>query len=487
MKQILKALGALALLSVAMILARTFMTTAPALDVPPFEAMAVDEAAAAAHLAGAAQIQTISHQDPAQNDPAAFQQFSTYLATTFPQVHARLTRETAGDAGLLYTWPGSDPAAAPIILMAHFDVVPVAAGSEGEWAHPPFAGDIADGFIWGRGTLDDKGAVMALFEAAEALLQAGFSPLRTIYFAFGYDEEVGGEHGAKQIAALLAERGVQAEFCLDEGLLITEGIVPGVAVPLAIIGLAEKGYVSLELTVHAEGGHSSNPPQETAIGMLAAAVSRLEKDPFPARLGGPMRDMLQQAAPYMSFPMRLVMSNLWLFGGLVKWQLESTPATAAAIRTTTAPTIFTAGEKENVLPKEAHAVVNFRIMPGETVETVTERVREVIENPRIEISVLPSSNDPSPVSSAGAPAFAMIRTAIQQVFPGTPVTPGIVLGGTDAQHYAAVAKDIYRFLPVRFRSEDVARMHGSNERIAVAAHAAAIRFYAQVIRLANGG
>jgi carboxypeptidase PM20D1 len=383
---------------------------------------------------------------------------------------------------VLYTWTGSDPGARPILLMAHLDVVPVEPGTEAEWSHPPFEGRVADGFVWGRGALDNKFGVMAILEAAELLLGEGHRPRRTVHLAFGHDEEVGGDLGARAIAALLAERGVELEFVLDEGGSITEGIVPGLEAPVALVGIAEKGYVSLELSTRAPGGHSSMPPRETAVGVVSRAVHRLESNPFPARLQGATREMFAFLGPEMPFAQRMAFANLWLFRPLVERQLAATPSTDAALRTTTAATMFQGSVKDNVLPIHARAVVNFRILPGETVESVRERVRRVIDDPRIEIGVLDDfGSDPSPVSSTDAPGFQQLARTIREVFPAAVVAPYLVVGATDSRHYGGLTGSVYRFMPATITARELAGMHGTDERVAVRSYLDGVRFYRQLI------
>lgn len=228
--------------------------------------------------------------------------------------------------------------------------MPIAPGTEGDWQVPPFSGAVKDGFIWGRGSWDDKGNLFSMLEAVEQLVKENFRPKRTVYLAFGHDEEVSGKRGAMAMSKLLQSRGVRLDFVFDEGLLITEGILKGVDKPVALIGVAEKGYVTLDLSTTATPGHSSLPPRTTAIGTLSAALARLEANPFPAAIKSVMRETLQTAAPEMDFGSRVALSNLWLLEPLVRRQLEKTAQTASAIRTTTALTIFNAGNKENVLP-----------------------------------------------------------------------------------------------------------------------------------------
>jgi carboxypeptidase PM20D1 len=482
MKKLLLAAGAALLVIVFVILLRTALFTSRQHQVEPAPAVAIDVGAAVERLAGALRFQTVAHRDVARRDASEFARLHEYLTATFPFVHAALSREMVEEHAALYTWQGTDPALAPALLMGHIDVVPVEPDTAAAWTYPPFAGRVADGYVWGRGAIDDKGAVLALLEAAEHLLGEGYRPARTIYFAFGHDEEVGGPSGAVRIAARLAVRGVRLEYVLDEGGIVMEGgpLLPDA--PVALVGIAEKGFVSLELAAEAEGGHASMPPRETAIGIVSRAVVRLQENRFPGRLHGPTREMFAYVGPEMPFARRLPLANLWLFGPLIERQLARTPATDAMLRTTTAPTIFEAGSRENVLPVRARAVVNFRLLPGDTVDEVIERVRRVVDDPRVRVARLDGvGHDPSPVSPTDGPAFELLQRTIRQIFPRAVVTPYVAIGGTDSRHYSGLTASVYRFLPFRLRQDDLARIHGLDERVSIESYAEAIRFYRQLI------
>ncbi|MFT4045648.1 MAG: M20/M25/M40 family metallo-hydrolase, partial [Solimonas sp.] len=445
--------------------------------------LAVDAGQAAAHLAAAVRVATVSPSAEAPND-AAFAAFAALLRAQYPRVHQALGVETVGAHGLLYRWQGRDPSLAPVLMLAHQDVVPVDEPSR--WRHAPFSGDIADGYVWGRGTLDDKGSLIAQLEAAEALLAQGYAPRRTLYFAFGHDEESGGLDGARRIAALLAARGVRARFAVDEGGAITRGVVAGIAAPVASIMVAEKGYVSFELRTYGDGGHSSMPPPVTAIGRLARAVARLEARPMPARLTPATAQMLETLASHLPFAQRLAIANRWLFGPLLLRQLARQPVTNALIRTTTAPTMFNAGVKDNVLPGEARAVVNFRLLPGDSIDRVQRHVTAAIDDPAVEVRTQRESGDePSPAADAGGPGYALVRASVASVYPDAIVAPGIVVGATDLRHYAGVIDERCNFLPGRLDARDLERIHGIDERVSVSEFADMVRFYAQLLRSAS--
>jgi carboxypeptidase PM20D1 len=454
--------------------------------VAPISPPPVDERRVAEHLSSAVRFETISQDLAPQVDRGEFLRFHTFLKEAFPHVHAILTREVVNGYSLLYAWTGEDPTAKPIVLMAHQDVVPIAPGSERQWHAAPFSGEIKDGYVWGRGAWDDKGNLMAILEAVEALAAAGFKPRRTIYLAFGHDEENGGAEGASAIASLFKLRGVRPEFVLDEGLLVAEGIMPGLDPPVALIGIAEKGSATLKLTTTAPPGHSSMPGSRTAIGSLAMALERVEHAPYPAVVGGVAGDMLRAVAPEMHAVNRLALSNLWLLEPLVRRQLAAAPSTDALLRTTTAITIIRGGNKENVLPETAEAWVNFRLLPGDTVRGVVEHVRHAIDDERVGIEVLPQSSEASPVASQTSDGYGLISRTVRELFPGVVVAPGLMIGGTDSRHMAAVAENVYRFSPVRARAEDLSRFHGTDERISVDNYVEMIRFYRTLIHHAAG-
>jgi carboxypeptidase PM20D1 len=455
------------------------------MQVGAFAQRPVDAPAVTARLSGAVQLRTISWDAPSAASRGELLKLRTYLEDAFPHVHAALRREVIDGYSLLFTWPGQDPAAQPILLMAHQDVVPVAPGTEAQWHEAPFSGEMRDGFVWGRGSWDDKGNLMAILEAAESLAAAGFKPRRTIYLAFGHDEESSGE-GAQAIAKVLAERRVRCEFALDEGLLITEGIVPGLETSAALIGIAEKGSLALAVTANATPGHSSMPPPRSAIGALAWALVRIEASPMPAAIDGVAARMFETLAPEMHGLQRVALSNLWLFGPLVRAELEKAPATSAALRTTTAITVIHGGNKENVLPGRADALVNFRLLPGDTAAAVLDHVRSAVGDPAIRFEIV-SSHEASPVASTASASYRLIERTVRELFPGVVVAPGLMIGSTDSRHMAGIADNIYRFSPVRAHSEDLSRFHGTDERIAIMNYVELIRFYDALIRHAAGG
>jgi len=489
MKRLLKLLGLLILLLVVVVLSRTFLIPSKQLAPLPHTPESLDAQKIARDLSGAIPFATISWGPDAtpeqlQNTQQAFVDFHSYLEKTFPQVYAKLDHEVVGQNNLLFTWKGTEPNLPPIIFLAHQDVVPIEEGTESKWTHPPFSGRIADGFVWGRGTLDDKMNLIAQLEAVDLLLVKGFQPKRTVMLAFGQDEEVGGLQGAEKIAQFLKYRGVHAAFVTDEGGFLSLGMMPGVASPVALIGTSEKGYLSLELSVETAGGHSSVPPNTSSIGILAAAIHNIESHPMPAHIHGPIGEFLEYGGGGANFPMRLVYKNLWLFGPLVQRLLEASPDSNSTLRTTTAVTIFRAGTKDNVMPSRASAIVNFRLLPGDTIATVMDHVRKVVDDSRVQLAPMPGEPpvEPSPQSSVASPNFKLVQKTLVQVYPGAVAAPFVFVAATDSKHYAPLTSDIYRFSPIVMTAEDVGRLHSSNERIAIDNLARSVDFYCQLIR-----
>jgi carboxypeptidase PM20D1 len=481
------ALGALG----AALLINTARQTSKQLSVAPIPTLAVDRDRVAATLSGAIRARTISLLDEPELNADQFQLLHAWLMDRFPLLHTKLKREEVGKFGLLFTWEGSDPKARPIALLAHQDVVPIAPGTEKDWAAEPFSGERKNGFVWGRGAWDDKANLVSQAHAIELLLQSGFQPARTIYLAFGADEEVGGRRSAGIIAALLKSRGVRLEFVLDEGLLITEGVVPGLTAPLALIGIAEKGYSSIRLRISATPGHASMPPSPgtSAIGMLSRALQRLDEEQLPAHLQGVSREMFETIAPEMHGFNRVALSNLWLFEPLVRRQLEQRPSSNAMLRTTTALTVVQAGNKDNVLPGRAEATINFRLLPGDKRAAVLEHVRQTVKralgHERFELEVIKGGSEPSRISPTAAPSYVLLNRVLRETFPGTVVGPGLMVAATDTRHYVDIADNVYRFSPVRARAEDLARFHGTNERISETNLVEMVRFYHRLLSQAT--
>ena len=468
----------LALLAVVIIRTATFKSKQ--LTVREKISYPIDADAAAKRLAEAIRFQTVSNFDMSLVDYSTFRGLHEFLQKSFPLVHTRLEKKVINEYGLLYTWKGSDTGKKPVLLMAHQDVVPA---SDENWKYPPFSGAIEDGYIWGRGTLDDKGSLLAILEALEFLLKAGYQPSRSIYLASGFDEEVGGYEGAGKIAEYLRAQGVKFEYVLDEGQAAVKGVIPGIKDWIAFVGIAEKGFISLELSTEQKGGHAMAPPPQTTIGILAAAIVKLQDNLFPIRMTEAASGWFNYLGPEMGMPMKMFFANMWLFGSLIKKRMTATATTAASFRTTTAPTMFSGSPQDNILPMRATAVINFRILQGDTIQSLTDRVTRLIADPRVKIAPLGKNiSEPSPVSSLGSRSYSIINRTIKEVLGDALVTPSLVQGKTDSINFADLAECCYRFVPERLPAEEISTLHGFNERVSVNNYAEMISFYIRLLQ-----
>ncbi|MFT4807416.1 MAG: carboxypeptidase PM20D1 [Paraglaciecola sp.] len=454
----------------------------------PLTPIALDESAVVDRFSQALQIPTISYDDKSKLDHAVFQAFHQHLAQSFPIVHAQTKLTKFNDYSMVFFLKGQNPELKPALFMGHMDVVPVDEHTKGQWLQPPFSGKVVDGVIWGRGAIDDKVSVLALMESMEWFLTHNNTPQRApqrdIYFAFGHDEEAGGD-GAKAIAQYFAEQDIQFEFILDEGGVITDGIIPGTTQPIALVGVAEKGRVNFKLTVKGEGGHSSQPPAHTAAGILARAIVNVENNKFDAR-----SEFFELTFDHIGYSMplsnRLPLANLWLFEPLVLSTLLKSPSSAASTRTTTAVTMLQGSTKSNVLPTIATAVINFRILPGDTVESIQAHLKRVIDDPRVILSS-DQANEASAVSPTDNIGFKLIESSIRRLDDNILVSPYLVLGATDSRHFQNLSDNIYRFMMVSLNPTTLKQFHGLNEQISVQDYLNAIQFYYAMLEQTASG
>ncbi len=430
------------------------------------------------HFKDAIKYQTISDGDSSHLDSAQFFGFHKFLEHTYPRVHSTLAHESVAKYSLLYKWEGTNPALPPIILMAHQDVVPIEEETKKMWSVDPFEGVVKDDFIWGRGTTDDKINLISIMEAAEKLLGEKYQPERTLYFAFGHDEEMGGT-GAQAIAALLQTRGIKADLVLDEGGIITKDKVPGMTKPVALIGTSEKGYLSLELEVEKSGGHSSMPESETSIDILAKALVNLRKEPFHPEFSESTMEFMEHIGPELPFLQKLVFANPWLFKSIIIGIYSRTGSGNAIIRTTAVPTIFKAGVKDNVIPTVAKVTVNFRLLPGDKGEVIIAEVKDRIHDDRVKIAPTRSFiAEASPVTPGDSFAYKKVDEAIKQTFPNTITSPFLMIGGTDSRYFGEVSSGIIKFSPM----VDPIGFHGIDERVSLDSYQSAMWFFEQLMR-----
>jgi carboxypeptidase PM20D1 len=480
MKKFLFTLIVMLLIVIAIILFRTFNFESKQIKTEQIDTGILVPDAALERLANSIRQPTVSYEDRSR----CILKLHEIIAQSFPLVDSILEKTIINKFSLLYEWKGKNTSLKPVVLMAHMDVVPIEKENEHEWLQPPFSGNIFQDAVWGRGTLDDKCGVFGILEAAELLLQQGYVPERTFYFAFGHDEEIGGEEGAKNIAALLQQKNVQAEMVLDEGMYISTGnMIPGVNKPVALIGVAEKGYMTLELVTRIKGGHSSIPAKETSIGVLAKAIGKLQDNLLETHATEPTRMFFEYIGPEMPFGLKMVVANRWLFEKILVNEMTSFKEGSATFRTTTAPTIFHSGIKENVVPYEAKALVNFRLLPGDHSHDVIDKVKKIIDDERVIITPAGHVNEASPIASDKEPAFKLLAKTIAQVSKDNIlISPSLVLGGTDSKHFYGVSPNVFKYLHIRMDATDLKRVHGTNERILIEDYKELIRFYAQLMK-----
>lgn len=407
-----------------------------------------------------------------------FEAFVELIGELYPLVVEHLSCERITDLGLLYRWRGRDSGADPLVLMAHFDVVPV--DETDAWTHPPFAGVIADGFVYGRGALDDKGPLLAVLEAAENLLAAGFVPARDVYLSFGGNEETSGS-AAEAISDTLRDRGVTPWLVLDEGGAVVPSPFPYVHGDMAMVGVAEKGAVTIELSARGEGGHASAPPSMTAVRRVARAVDRLGPGTFRPRTPRAISRMLELFVPRTRGVARLGYRLLAAVPPLSARALAAMGGEGAAfVRTTVAATMQSGGTAANVLPSQASATINLRIALGETVESTVRRVRRRIADPEVAVTVV-QGDDPSPESSAENAQFALITAAVDASHPGAATVPYLMMQASDARHFHRFSPAVYRFAPLAMNAELRATIHGVDERVEIAELERGERFHRALI------
>ncbi len=489
MKHVLMGLAALVVAIAAIALVRTLTLSPPARpDIKPTPVETVDGMDVARHLAAAVRFKTVSYGydvvDADKKEAVKFVELDglrAYFERTYPNFHRVATREIFGKS-LLYVWKGKDQKAAPVLLMAHMDVVPVVPGTESQWQHAPFSGDIAGGYVWGRGATDDKGSLICILDAAERLAADDFVPERTIYFAFGQDEEVGGRRGEHNIATALQKRGVHFAWALDEGGSIATEPFPGVKQPVVFVSVGEKGYLSLKLTAHGTPGHSSRPSNDMAIVRLAKAIENVVGHPFASGLDDVQRRKLTVLAPYTPFSTRMVLANMWLFGGYAESNMASKPDGAARLHTTISPTILAAGIKDNVIPPDASVTINFRLHARDRIETVIAHVKAAVGDRKVDVVPLSETrSNASKVADLDGPAGVYLVREIQSTWP-FPVAPDTTTGATDSRHFLPLSDAVFRLSPFRIGPEDLGRVHGTNERTSVADLANGVTFYMRLMK-----
>lgn len=435
-------------------------------------------------LSAAIKIKTISNYDSSAVDWNEFEKFHKFLEERYPLIHKTLEKTEIAEASLVYKWEGTDPSLDAIALLSHQDVVPIAEGTEKDWEHDAFEGFNDGEFIWGRGAMDMKNHLIAVMESIEQLIAEGYKPVRTVYLCLGHNEEVvaAPDNGAKKIAEYLKQQGVHLEAVLDEGGAILPVHVNGVLnCNLAGVGVAEKGSVNYEISVNAKGGHSSQPPEHTALGHLADVIKDIEKHQFKAEMPKFVYELFTNIGKRCSYPVRLVTCNIWLLKPLILKIMTKIPPAASLIRTCTAVTMASGSPQFNVLPQKASITVNFRTMPGVTIPDVEEHIRKSVKNKKIDIKFL-VGKEASAVSPTDSRAFNTIKRLCELSDEKNLVAPFLVMGGTDAYNYEPVCENIYRFAPFVVDTKLLLCTHGTNERLPIASVENALKFFKRYVK-----
>ncbi|MBO7304412.1 MAG: M20/M25/M40 family metallo-hydrolase [Clostridia bacterium] len=468
-------LGAV-LIIILLILIRAFLFRPNTDTVATDDGVSFSSDIAAKTLSEMIKCRTVSNIDPALEDEAEFSRFESLLKSLFPTVYEKCSVIDVHRRAILIKWQGKS-ADLPTVLMAHYDVV--FADNNG-WKHHPFSGNISDGCVWGRGSIDTKITLNAILCAAEELIKQNFTPARDIYMAFGGNEEIGG-NGAPSIVDWFIENNVTPGIVLDEGGAVVDKVFPGVNSPCALIGIAEKGMLNVRYSVSGIGGHSSAPSPESPVGILSRACRRVEKRPFKLRFTPPARRMLDTVARHSSFGYRLIFANLWLFTPIINLITRKNGGELGALlRTTVAFTQMRGSEGMNVIPPYAEMVSNHRIIPGETFTSVVSRIKKTVADERVKIDVI-YGMDPSRISKTDGEGWERLTRVAKNTWDGAVVSPYLMLACSDSRHWGKISDAVYRFSPLYLTAEERASIHAHNERIPTDKVVTAVEFYTRFI------
>lgn len=477
MKKLITVIGTL-LLAVSIFVGIRTITNKPASNKQEVVLEALP-ANAIAHMSAAIQFRTETPNDDYQFDTSTFMNYRKFMETNYPLIHKNLTRTIIDSFNYIYEWKGTDPSILPMVLMAHYDVVPVEESAVKLWHAKPYGGEVKEDYIWGRGVLDDKSSMISILEATEAQLAKGFTPKQTILLCFGADEESSGK-GATAMVKYFKSRNQKFDLVVDEGGEISTEQNKSVKAPIASIGVGEKGYVTLVLTAQKAGGHSSIPAEHTAIDILSNAIAKVSQNPMPTKLTPPIEAYINSISAYNSnFFEKMAMSNMWLFKSTVVNSMTKDPMSNALVRTTLVPTVFNSGVRDNVIPTFATAYINSRILPGQSSKDVFDYVQKTINDTNIKITYYKNyMTEPSPTTDVNSKYYKRVEKAVRAVVKDVVVAPMLMVGATDSRNYREVSDGVVNFSPLT----DAKGYHGIDERMQISDFQKCFNFYTLLIK-----